>query len=200
MTDDNSRAAQRLNEDPAGKRQPEAKSNLSRLERLGILTGILTGIAAAVISVVSLMQTQAAQHKADEQQQAAQANLVVTELYPVDNRAKVMVQNFSSLPIYRLDIFGRDGDDLVGTLPPCSEIDITSIAQPPGTDLLWSDGVPPVGLEFTDAAGLVWSRLGGDAPHSGQLSDTETAKISKGSKMGGAEFGLEPSAPIHSCP
>lgn len=200
MGNDIIKATQRHNEDTAGKRQSESKNGLSRLERWGILAGIITGIAAAAISIASLMQTQATQHEADQQRQAAQADLVVTELYPAGNEAKVMVQNFSSLPIYRLSISGRDEDDLVGTLPPCSQIDITRIAQPSGTDLLWSDGIPPVGLEFTDATGLVWSRLGADAPHRGKLSDAETAKITEGSKMSGGEFGLEPSTPIQSCP
>jgi hypothetical protein len=184
-------------------RRPAEKASKSRLERLGILAGIATGITGVLISVVSLMQTQAAQRKTDEQEQAAQANLVVTELYPPSaakgSRVTVMVQNFSNLPIFRLSIIGRDDDDEVGTLPPCSQINITGIAQPPGIDLGWSDGVPPVGLEYTDANGLMWSRVGAEAPQRGQLSAHALAQIHKGSQQFGADFGLEPSTPIQQC-
>jgi hypothetical protein len=99
-----------------------------------------------------------------------------------------VVQNFSHLPIYRVIIIGRNFNDEVGVLPPCSEIDITSIARDPGVDLGESDGVPPTGMEYTDAAGLVWSRLGAAAPHRGQLPADMLAKIEKGYHGGGGDF------------
>lgn len=181
---------------------PGAMSNLSTLERSGIAAGIITGILATTISIIGLIQTQAAEQKANDQAQAAQADLVVTEMYPHATKrssVQVVVQNFSNLPIYRISIVGRDSDDEVGTLPPCSQIDVTGIAQPPGEDLGWSDGVPPVGLEYSDASGLRWSRVGAQGPQRGMLSAGELASIRKGSHQGGSEFGLQPSTPIKSC-
>ena len=184
-------------------------SKLSALERTGIGFGIGTGVTAIVLSLISFLQTQAAQDKADAQAQAAQANLVVTVLDPATTKtgqpARVMVQNFSHLPIFAMSIVGRDHIEPIATLPPCSEIDITDVAQAPeaapdlvdGVPLI--DGAPGVGLEFVDASGLHWSRLGAKAPHGGELSADEEAQIGPTNKQGIPQGALVSATPMHSC-
>jgi hypothetical protein len=209
VTDDSTQAGPAAN--PPETSRTGSKSQLSRLERAGILTGIITGVTAVIISVASIMQTQDAQRRTDEQEQAAQANLVVTEFYPSNTKGtavpwetgtevagQVMVQNFSDLPIYQLWII-TNVSDLVGTLPPCSEINITRVAQVLGKQVTWGDGVPSVGLEYTDAAGLTWYRLGAEAPHKGQMPLDLMTKLARGSTVGGGETDMEPATPMHSC-
>lgn len=172
--------------------------------------GLATALVALAISGISLWQSQGVQNKADAQAQAAQANLVVTGLYPATptktGQGRVMVQNFSKLPISAMSIIGRDHIESIATLPACSEIDITGVAQTPkapadsvyGVPLI--AGAPGVGLQFIDASGLAWSRLGGKAPHRGGLSADEEAQIGPPSNRQGVPQGVLVSAtPMNSC-
>jgi hypothetical protein len=182
-------------------------SHLSRLERWGILTGIATGITGFGLSILTLAQAYDVQNRTNAQQRAEQASLVVAELYPGTSRqqARVMVENYSNLPVYRLSVIGPASQGEVGTLPRCSAINVTSMAETSRADLPSGDGVPPIALEYTDADGIVWYRLGAKAPHRGRLPASEQAEIQKddgriGQQVGiTVNFGLESATPMSSC-
>ena len=171
-------------------------SNLSRLERIGLLAGIATGVAGAVFGGLGLIQAQQTQREALESQKAEQANRVVASIVPSDNGILVLVQNFSPLPVFRMSFVAPGRDSMIGTLPPCQQFDITSAAVPQGEDWGWSDGVPEIALEFTDAAGRTWYRVADDVPRAGSVPSSVVRKLNERASGGSSSFGLAEPEPI----
>jgi hypothetical protein len=201
-TKDPAKPAQPIDKTGKKKKDTKSKSNLSRLERIGILTAIATGIAGVIISTISMEQTQSAQSDTQSQAQAAQAELILAGLYSPNGKEstdQVMVQNFSSLPVYEVSFYDYYGVAIIGAIPPCSEVNVTDDYPSSQIDDFWAEGIPSIGLEYTDAEGISWYRVGAEKPHMGQLPSSIIKSLTAPDYQGGGVGESKPSISINSC-
>jgi hypothetical protein len=136
-----------------------------------------------VISIVSLVRTVNSDHQRVEAQKAEQADRVVTLVIAGGRGTRLMVRNYSPLPVYDVWVFGPGTSRALGALPPCRQFDVSG-----ETDVnQWSTDLPVLGLQFTDSSGRQWHRYAAEPPESGPMPAPAVHRIRSSGK--GSGFG-----------
>jgi hypothetical protein len=101
------------------------------------------------------------------------------------------------LPVYKLGLFG-DGivEILAPTLPACEQIDVTSLYT---AALKHSFSEDRVHLQFDDAEGITWSRLGASPVREGHLTGWYSGDPRKGVSVKVMWGGRLPTSTIKQC-
>ncbi|WP_328532967.1 hypothetical protein OG836_22480 [Micromonospora zamorensis] len=124
------------------------------LEAVGILAAISTGVGSLALSVATYRD-----------QQQRERSEVASSVVLVPGNDKVLLQNYSRLPVFNVGItVGEEEGVMLGVLPPCYAFDVTPYGEFLEIKDRDGDGVGENGIattvEFSDPSGARWHRNG----------------------------------------
>lgn len=134
-------------------------STFQRIEALGILFAIVTGIAACIVGIWSVHTARNVQDRQESflrQQDEERRIQAAASLVLVQSDGYIGIQNYANLPVTDLAVSGPgETAHLVGSLPPCSEFRIYPDFE---KQIIGDEKGPLPTVMFVDALGKGWQR------------------------------------------